>query len=245
VEVRWADHSETLELSEIIRMRRLNTSFWKRLDGSLDFGTSYASASSLFTLDFTGHLGWERPGYQIAADASSTINSQPDAEDTRRSLGSLGYERRFENRWVASVKGQIEQNRELGFELRSSATGGGGRYLVLSQRNRLLAGLGLSVNRERPVDGESQTNVEAVAALVYDRYSYDFPKIDVSIAVRGFASLNESGRYRLESQAQLKRELARDFYATLRGYESYDSQPVSEGAHENDYGIDFALGWSF
>ena len=50
---------------------------------------------------------------------------------------SLGYERRFPDRWVALVKGQVEQNRELGFDLRSSAAVGGGRYLVQEQKNRL------------------------------------------------------------------------------------------------------------
>jgi hypothetical protein len=31
----------------------------------------------------------------------------------------------------------------------------------------------------------------------------------------------------------------------LRGYESYDSRPATEGATRNDYGVTFALGWSF
>jgi hypothetical protein len=146
---------------------------------------------------------------------------------------------------VAIVRGQLEQNRELGFDLRSSAAAGGGRYLVQSRQDRLLAGLGLSVNREKPVEGETTTNVEATAVLAYDRFSYDFPKVDVSVVVAGFASLNNGGRYRLDADVQLKRELVKDFYATLRGYESYDSRPATEGAAKNDYGITFALGWSF
>ncbi len=101
------------------------------------------------------------------------------------------------------------------------------------------------MNRERPVEGETTTNVEAAAVLAYDRYSHDFPKVDVSLDVAGYASLNDGGRYRLEVEGQLKRELVKDFYATLRGYESYDSRPATEGALRNDYGLTFALGWSF
>jgi hypothetical protein len=241
----WADRTETVELSTVVRMRRLNKSFWKRLDGSLDVGASYTSASSLFKLDLAGTLGMERPGYEVTVDASSTITSQPGVEETRRNTLSLSYARRFPDRWVALGKGQVEQNRELGFDLRGSATAGGGRYLVQSQRDQLLAGLGLSVNRERPLEGETATNVEATAVLAYDRFSYDYPKVDVSLAAAGFASLNHGGRYRLDVQGQLKRELVKDFYATLRGYESYDSRPATEGAPRNDYGITFALGWSF
>ena len=84
-----------------------------------------------------------------------------------------------------------------------------------------------------------------VALVAYDRFSYDFPKVDISVTLAGFASLNNGGRYRLEADAQLKREIVRDFHATLRGYESYDSRPATEGARTNDYGVTFALGWSF
>jgi Protein of unknown function, DUF481 len=241
----WKGHTETVVLSSVVRMRRLNVSFWKRLDGSLDVGASYTSASELFALDLAATVGFERPGYEVSADATATLTSQPGVDETRRSLASLSYARRFENRWVALVKAQVEQNRELGFDLRGSAQAGGGRYLALSQRDKLLAALGLSVNRERPVEGDTTTNVEATAVVAYDRFSYDFPKVDVSLVVAGYASLNHGGRYRLDVQGQLKRELVRDFYATLRGYESYDSRPATEGAPRNDYGVTFALGWSF
>ena len=241
----WRDRTESVDLLNVIRIRRLDTSFWGRLDGSLDVGASYTSASSLFKLDLAGNLGVERPGFEVEADGSSTYSSQPGVEDTRRNNVSLTYRRRFENRWVALVQGQLEQNQELGFDLRSSVAGGGGRYLVQSRRDKLLAGLGLSVNRERPTEGESTTNVEATAVLNYDRFSYDFPKIDIAVSVAGFASLNEGGRYRVELDASLKRELVKDFHATLRGYESYDSRPATEGAPTSDYGITFALGWTF
>jgi hypothetical protein len=49
----------------------------------------------------------------------------------------------------------------------------------------------------------------------------------------------------VELAAKLKRELVRDFYATLRGYESYDSRPATAGAQSHDYGITFAIGWTF
>jgi Protein of unknown function, DUF481 len=241
----WTDGEHTVDLLSLVRIRRLDKSFWRRLDGSLDVGASYTSASSLFKLDLAASLGWERPGYEIQSDASSTLSSQPGVEDTRRSNLSVAYARRFEGHWLVFLNVQLEQNRELGFDLRSSVAGGGGRYLVQSRRDKLLAGLGLSLNRERPVEGESATNIEAVALLNYDRFSYDFPKVDVSVTVAGFASLNEGGRYRVELDARLKRELVKDFYATLRGYESYDSRPATEGATTNDYGITFAVGWSF
>jgi uncharacterized protein DUF481 len=245
VVIAWFGRAATVDLAALVRIRRLGTSFWKRLDGSLDVGASYTSASELFKLDVAGSLGWERPGYEISVDGNSTISSQPEVEDTRRSNLTLSYARRFPDRWVALAQARVEQNRELGFDLRSAASAGGGRYLVQRRNDRLLAGLGISVNRERPIEGETTTNVEAIVTLGYDRFSYDYPKVDVSIAFGGFASLSDGGRYRMDVQGSLKRELVKDFYATLRGYESYDNRPPTEGAPRNDYGVTFALGWSF
>jgi hypothetical protein len=240
-----AEGTEGVDLLSVVRIRRLNKSFWRRLDGSVDAGASYTSASELFKLDFAGTVGVERPGYEVRADANATLSSQPGVDETRRSSFALAYERRFEGRWVAVARTELEQNRELGFDLRGSAAAGGGRYLAQSRRDKLLTAAGFSVNREVPVEGETTTNVEALVVINYDRFSYDFPKVDVSVTVAGFASLNDGGRYRLEAEVGLKRELVKDFYATLRGYESYDSRPATEGARQNDYGATFALGWSF
>jgi hypothetical protein len=241
----WTDTAEAVDLLSVVRLRRLSKSFWKRLDGSIDAGASYTSASELFKLDFSGTIGVERPGYAVRADGSATLSSQPGIDDTRRSSFALAYERRFEGRWVALARTQLEQNRELGFDVRGSAAAGGGRYLARSRRDKLLTAAGVSVNREVPVEGETTTNVEALLGINYDRFSYDFPKVDVSVTLAGFASLNNGGRYRLEADVGLKRELVKDFYATLRGYESFDSRPPTEGAPKNDYGATFALGWSF
>lgn len=243
--IEWNGTAQSVELLRVVRMRRLDATFWKRLDGSVDMGASYTSATSLFKLDLSTTVGVERPGHEIHAEANSTLTSQPDVDETRRSNLSLAYSRRFENRWLALAQGQLEQNRELGFELRSSAAAGGGRYLAQGRQDKLLVAIGLSVNRERPVEGEGTTNLETMALVTYDRFSHDSPKVDVSVTAVGFASLTDGGRHRVEVDAKLKRELVKDFYATLRGYESYDSRPATAGAPTDDYGVTFALGWSF
>jgi uncharacterized protein DUF481 len=240
-----ASGTQTVPLLEVARIDRLGATFWKRLDGSIDLGLSYTSASDLLALNFSSQVSSRRPGHKLSLSASSTIQRQPDVPDTRRNSLALGYQRLFPDRWVVLTQAQLEQNRELGFDLRTSGLGGGGRYLLQSRRDELLAGLGVDVNREIPVEGAQTTNVELVTALSYNRFAYDFPKIDVYVNLAGFLSLNDWGRQRLELNAQLKRELLRDFTVSLQGYESYDSRPATANARKNDYGITFALGWTF
>jgi hypothetical protein len=232
-------------LVEVVRIHRLGATLWQRLDGSVDAGASYASSSELITLDLAARIVLTRAGHQFELDGSSTMSRQPDVEDTRRNTLSFGYERRPPGRWIAFTSAQLEQNRELGFDLRSSLAGGGGRYLVQGRRHELITALGLRVNREKPLEGESSDSLEAAVFLTFDRFSWDYPKVDVYVTVGGFVSLTESGRWRVEADMRVKREIFKDFSVSLRVYESHDSEPVTEGAARDDYGGSFGFGWSF
>lgn len=235
----------SLDLLRVVVIQRLGATFWKRLDGSIDAGISYTSSSELLKLDLSARIVMTRRAHEASLDAESTMTRQTDVEDTRRNNLTLGYQRRYANRWVALAQAQVEQNRELGFDLRGAVAAGGGRYLLQGRRHQLLSGLGLSVNREKPLDGETSTNAEAVLVLTYDLFSYDFPKVDIYADLAGFASLSDWGRTRLELDVRVKRELVKDFSVSFRVYESYDSRPPTEGSDRNDYGASFGFGLTF
>ena len=123
--------------------------------------------------------------------------------------------------------------------------GGWSYVLVRNPRNELMGGAGLALNREKPVEGESTTNVEAVAGFDWANFAYDFPNTDIRVTAFGYLGLSQWGRFRLESNASLRRELFSDFYFGVKGYESYDSEPATEGAQKNDWGLSLTLGYSF
>jgi putative salt-induced outer membrane protein YdiY len=237
--------SREIELARVVKIQRVGATFWKRLDGSFDVGASYTSSSELLKLDLTAIVVMTRRGHQDSIDGESTMTRQPEVEDTRRNNLTFGYVRRFSSRWLAFGQAAVEQNRELGFDLRGSVTGGGGRYLLQGRKQEMLAALGLRVNREKPLEGETETHLEAAAALTYDRFSWDFPNVDIYASLAGFAGLDDWGRVRVEVDVRIRRELLSDFSVSLRVYESYDSRPPTEGADRNDYGVGFGLGWTF
>jgi hypothetical protein len=123
--------------------------------------------------------------------------------------------------------------------------GGWAYALARDRRNQLVGGAGLSVNREKPTEGESTTNLEAVAGFDYSNFAYDFPNTDIQLHLFSYFGLNQWGRFRLEANASLRRELFSDFYFGLKGYESFDNQPPTEGAAKNDWGLSVTLGYSF
>jgi len=240
-----SDGRRTLELLTVGRISRLGETFLKRLDGSIDIGASYTSASKLFQFDVAVEARYERPGYEVSADLSTTLTRQPDVEDVQRVSLGMNFLGRRPNRWLYFGQGLLEQNRELGFDLRTSLGIGFGRYMIQSRRDDLLSGLGLSVNHEVPVEGDHKVNTEALVAIRYNRFSYDFPKTDVQVSLLGYKSVSDRDRIRAEMDASLRREVLKDFNITLRAYESYDNRPPTEGAESNDFGLTLAVGWSY
>jgi hypothetical protein len=234
-----------LDMLSVVRISRLGESIWNRLDGAIDLGTSYTSASDLFTLDFAAETTYKRPKDAFGIDVNVTLTTQPEVEDTRRWNASLDFIRRPPSRWLISGQALLEQNRELGFDLRSSGSASAGRYFVQTAHDDLLMAVGASVNKEQPVEGETTNNAEYLLTVQYDRFSYDFPKVDIFIGITAFRNMSGSGRTRLEAEIGLRRELFKDFNLSIRGYESYDSQPASEDAELNDYGLTFGFGWSY
>jgi putative salt-induced outer membrane protein YdiY len=239
----WGENS--LLVGRVARIQLVKSSFWHRFRGSIDVGASYTSATQLFQLEGDGELRYRKPKFEAWAEADAVLTHQPGVEDTRRSSLAVGYARLFANRQRLYTQGTLEQNRELGFDLRSSVLGGWGYMLARDARNELVGGAGVALNREKPVEGESTTNVEAAAGLSWANFAYDFPNTDVKVGAFGYLGLSHWGRFRLEANASLRREIVRDFYVGVKGYESYDSEPATEGAKKNDWGLSLTLGYSF
>jgi hypothetical protein len=237
--------NDVLPLWQVARIQLVKSGFWDKFRGSLDAGAGYTSATELLQVDFDAELRYTRPSFEAFATADAVLTQQPEADDTQRSSLTLGYTRIFPNRHRVFAEGTLEQNQELGFDLRSSLIGGWGYMLARDRKNQLVGGAGLGVNREKPLAGESTTNFEAVLGLDYANFAYDFPNTDIQVSAFGYLGLNQWGRFRLEASASLRRELFSDFYFGLKGYESYDSDPATEGAQQNDWGLSVTLGYSF
>jgi hypothetical protein len=239
----WGENA--LLLRRVARIQLVKSSFWDRFRGSVDVGASYTSATELLQVELDGDLRFRRPRFEASAKANAVLTQQPEVEDTRRSSFTLSYARLFSNRHRAFAQGALEQNRELGFDLRSSVVGGWAYMLARDARNELLGGAGFALNREKPVEGESTTNAELMGGFDWANFAYDFPNTDIQVGAFGYLGLNQWGRFRLEANASLRREVFADFYVGVKAYESYDSQPATEGAQENDWGVSLTLGYSF
>ncbi len=266
VDVVGEDATATLELASVVRLALIQETLWGRVDGSFDFGLSFTKARSTRQLNLNADASYRTRKFEIGFDASSIVTDQEEVAETKRNSLSLYYTRFRGHRWFVAGQGQLQQNEELGLELRMLAGAAAGRYLIQSNRMQLAVSGGLAVSQEQstvqtcgeatapepcanPLSEEfgstRQSSLEALLGLQFSKFAYDFPATDMTVTLVVFPSLTESGRVRVELDAKIKRELVKDFYLSLSVYASGDSQPPDADAAKNDYGLVTSIGWSF
>jgi hypothetical protein len=109
----------------------------------------------------------------------------------------------------------------------------------------VLIGGGAVFNDERAVDAPRSQNVEALLALRWSYFTYDRPRTNLDVSLQYYPSLSDPGRQRLQLDASVKRELWRDFFLAVNGFDTYDSRPPNPAFDSNDVGLTLSIGWSY
>lgn len=228
----------------VVSIVPLEASFWQQLDGAVSLGYSYTKSDKLSQLTLNGWVLRRTSIRQTRFDASATLTNTEGTEATVRYDASLDHRRLLKGKLFAELAGGAQRNDELGLDLRTSVAGGFGANLITTNRAVLVAGVGLSVNREWANDGTRSDNLEGVLTGEHAIFAYNYPKTDYSTTLSVFPSLTDWGRVRAELDIHARREIVKDFFVELTFYDSYDSRPPG-GSSKTDYGLVFSLGYSF
>jgi hypothetical protein len=247
VAIRGPNGETVIDLSvfDIVSIAPLRATFLQKLDGYVNLGASFTQASGVGQISFDNKVTYRRPSFNAYSLFSAGLTQKENEPDTTRYSWQFGYTRFYTNQWVVNPLGLIESNPDLGFDLRSSAAVTVGRYLTQSNHGWILLAAGSAIGREKPVDGDTATNVDALIALNASKFNYDFPKTSLDLSVLVFPSLNDFGRIRINANLSYSRELVKDFNLTFSGYNSFDNRPPTAGASKNDVGFSLSLGWTF
>lgn len=230
---------------EVVFIVPIETGFWRRLDGAFNLGLSYTQSSGIAQLNFSASATHRRPTAQWTASANSFFTAQDEGESTSRHALNLGGVRYWRERSLWLLQGGFMRNEELGYKTRTTVSGGLGHFLVHSNRALFALGGGLSTSREVPLEGDSTQELEGLLALRQSYFTYDTPKTNVSTSLLAYPSFTRWGRLRVELDAQLSREIVKDFTVGFSIYNSYDSDPPTDEARKNDVGLSLTIGWTF
>ena len=225
-----------MKLLRIVSLSQLQDQFFNRLNGTLSSGFSYVKASEVVQLSINGSVEYLAEKNRMLLTYDGIYTREPTSGNSERQNGGFTFFRLFPKNWfmVSSLSG--ESNSELGLDLRTTLSLGGGNNLIYTNSSRLYLAGGIQGNRENSAEN-NQYNVEGMVVMDYSIYIYDNPDVSFNLSAKLIPSLTTLGRIRTDIDSSLKWEIFNDFYLKWTVYFNYDSQPLSETAEKKDWAI--------
>jgi len=245
-----ADRIVTLEMERVVQIAPIKKTFWGRVDGALNLGFSFTSADSILQFSLEGDAAYRTRNNTFGTKLSSIQTQQEGKEDIARNSLEVFYTRHRKNRYFGTGALEFSSNTELGIDFRTQVSYAYGRNFRQTNRANLLGSLGLAVSREKPIGEEPNDHyLSAVFAGGYHFFLYNYPKTDIVVDLVVMPGITDWPRARVEFNASLRREIITDFTVNFIAYDSYDSDPPSQGttkgATTHDYGVILSVGWTF
>jgi len=242
--IRTTTDTQTLPMADVVRINPIEETFRERLDMKVSAGYSFTKASDVREIDFGMDIAYTTERRRIDLSSSFTTTHDAIGDDTTRMNATARNLRLRKNRWITGYLANVERNDGLGLDLRTSIGFGIGRFLLQTNTKQLMLLGGLALSRE-DIQGASasKTTVEGLLSADFNLFHLSDPEIDLSTQLKVFPNFSDFGRVRGQYDLTLEWEVVSDVYWQLKFYDTWDTNSVSEGASDNDYGIVTGLAW--
>jgi len=175
-----------------------------------------------------------------------TFSRQDSVSDITRRNFTLFYGREMTKRkdwfWMASAGNQ--ENSQLGLDNAVSAGTGPGRFVVQSNRVGLALWLAPAIRREKYANDDPRTVYPLALVADFQLFSWAGLSTDLSSRLSAGPVLTDQGRWQINWNVYLNRELLNQLYLTIGITEIYDSKPPID-TNKNDFSLTSSLGWTF
>jgi len=236
----------TLEMASVVRISPFEQRTLSRIKGSLSVGFTFARANRVTQWSLGADLTIRTPKRQIGLKAESFFSDQENVESTTRNSLGFQYLKFFRTKWSYILMSQMQENEELGLNLRLLIGGGAGHNLIRNNRTIFSLLVGMVGTRETFSDSESsEFNLEALGGMEFSTFKYQGFDTDITVSLVIYPSLTPAGRVRIEFNGGFKFEIFKDVFLGFNVFDHYDSKPPVESAEKNDYGVMTSIGWSF
>lgn len=235
-----------IDMNRIVEITPIKNRFWGKVDGNIDMGYSYNKGSEVTQWNSSFRFDY-RPSNSITTiNVNSIFTAQPGRDNTQKQDVSLSYKYLTKNNIAYTGFTGLQQNSELGLQLRASLGGGISKNWFRSNVQRFMTTLGLIVNREQSSDNNELTyNLEGAVRTEYRVFRYRDPEIDITSYFDFFPSFTVKDRYRTELDVKVKFEVFNDVYIGITLYHIMDTKPSEGAASTSDWGINTSVGYSF
>lgn len=232
--------------TNVVRMYPVGGGFWDRMDLSFNLGFNFDKNSSVGKYNLGIDGVYRDPEFITLGKFSSELTTLNDSDNTKRVVLNLDHMSYLEGKRYRSYFGSMEQNDQLGVDLRTLVGIGYGWVPISTGRNWFTWGVGVDANVEKPFDGgESDANLEAMGSIRYQYYKHSIPERTLDVNFQVFPSITQWGRLRANFTFDARWEIIRDFFIGMELYTSYDGEPAALDNAEIDYGIRTTIGLKF
>ncbi len=230
---------------EVFRLMPVETTFWKRLEGTVDLGFNYTSGNDQYQTQFAATAKYLKGDHLVTASVESVFSGQNEGSSTSRREFTLDYRKKISRNWYVGGLFDLLSSDQQSLDLRTTLGGFVGRNLKQTERTRFSVFGGLVGTREDysvVVDQARDSNADALAGVDFE--TFRFKTTDVRSTVLFYPSLTIPGRVRVQATSSVRFELFKDLTWGFNVYENFDSKPPLR-ADKNDLGISTTLGWKF
>ena len=230
---------------DVIRIDPVEPGFWKRLEGSIDFGFSFTSGNDQYQTGLTATATYRTGDHSFTASIDSAFSGQTEGDSTTRRQFTFDYRKQLTPRYYVGGLFDLLQSDQQSLDLRTSIGGLIGRNLRQTESSRLSVFGGVVGTREKysTLLGKPETtNADALAGV--DLSVFRFKTTDIRTRFSLFPSLTTPGRMRMQTTSDLRIKIVKDLYWGFHLYENFDSKPPVR-ADKNDLGVSTSLGWKF
>lgn len=237
----------SIPTDQVAFVKQIDPTFWGRLDGGIDFGTSYTQSDNQFDYQLNANSSYTARRDIITVSLNSQVSIRDEAKTTNRQIlsGSWSHDLRWE-KWFGLALTSFEHNDDLDLDLRSLGGYGIGRYLAQTNRWNWMAFLsGVYTHELYSGEAEANNNIEAGFGTNFQVFTFGDNETDITTEFIFLPSLTTGGRYRLALSSSLRREFVKDLYFSLNLREAFDSKPPVDTASRNDLSFSVSLGWSY
>jgi putative salt-induced outer membrane protein YdiY len=236
-----------IERSNVVAIGQTSQSFWKRFNGAINTGITYAKGNQSTQLTLGSEVDYPRERWDAHATFDSTLSASSGTKNSARNelmLAGLRYVRR--NNWYYAGIGDFLQSSVQGIQMQTSLGGGIGHYFKNTNRVKfsVLGGAAWqSTNYEPTLVSQEGQNI-ATALVASNLKFFVFDKTDLSIAAMLFPAISDPGRVRFGTRATYFVKLFGDISWNISFYGNWDNKPIA-GFSGSDYGTTSGISWTF
>ena len=234
----------SVRLTEVVSITPVDDNFWNRVRAHADLGFSLAKANSALTLSASAGFDYRGEIFGGSATASTYLQDSSQVSATTENALALTGSYYFKP-WRVSLLGGLDQNAELGLDLRLSLGTDIAYAPIRNSFMELWLAAGVTVAREQYSGVSPDVAVASYFDATWRAFRYASPELDTEIELSLLPVLNDPGRVRGTATGRVKYEVFSDFNVGMNVMYTFDTRPPDPEASRSDYRLTLSVGWSY